>query len=83
MQACYSQALPIYLDHTADERPRRAEPFLQGLGPVGVVGYGCLQAWVARAPSLQTVGYAWYVTALRFLRSSRLPHAGQCVIHSV
>src|SRR5215212_7827170 len=34
-----SSAPPICLclDHTAHERPRRLEPFLQGLGPIGGV----------------------------------------------
>jgi hypothetical protein len=34
------------------------------------VGYGSLQVWLTRVPSIRTCGYAGYITSSRFLRSS-------------
>src|SRR5215212_2321793 len=61
-------------------------PFSKTLAHLGRVGGGLqLLAGVVSQSSqpTQTSCYAGYVTALRFLRSSRLPHAEQCVIRSV
>ena len=72
----------IWLDHTADERPRRSEPVLQGLRPVGG-GLRLLAGVVGhpRATNLQLclVRYRLEVLALQPLAACGAARDPPCV----